>query len=58
MKIDRAVIVATGRDTRFLPVTGSIPKEMLPLVNKPLLSFVLKNPDYNRALRQLLKQLP
>ena len=42
MKIDRAVIVAAGRGTRFLPVTRSIPKEMLPLVNKPLIQYAVE----------------
>ncbi len=42
MKIDKAVIVAAGRGTRFLPVTRSIPKEMLPLVNKPLIQYAVE----------------
>src|SRR4030042_1795066 len=39
MKCRKAVIIAAGRGTRFLPVTRSIPKEMLPLVDRPLIHF-------------------
>ncbi len=36
----KGIIVAAGYGTRFLPVTKTIPKEMLPLVNKPAISFI------------------
>jgi UTP--glucose-1-phosphate uridylyltransferase len=39
MKIKKAVITAAGWGTRFLPVTKSQPKEMLPLVNKPIIQY-------------------
>lgn len=39
MKIRKAVIIAAGYGTRFLPVTRSQPKEMLPLVDKPLIQY-------------------
>ncbi len=39
MKIKKALIAAAGWGTRFLPVTKSQPKEMLPLLNKPLLQY-------------------
>ena len=39
MKIKKAVITAAGWGTRFLPVTKSQPKEMLPLVNKPVIQY-------------------
>jgi UTP--glucose-1-phosphate uridylyltransferase len=39
MKIRKAVIAAAGLGTRFLPMTKSQPKEMLPLVNKPLIQY-------------------
>ena len=35
MKIRKAVIPAAGLGTRVLPATKSIPKEMLPIVDKP-----------------------
>ena len=37
MKVRKAVITAAGRGTRFLPITKAVPKEMLPLVNRPLI---------------------
>lgn len=37
----KGIIVAAGYGTRFLPVTKTIPKEMLPLVNKPSISFII-----------------
>jgi UTP--glucose-1-phosphate uridylyltransferase len=37
----KGVIVAAGYGTRFLPVTKTIPKEMLPLVDKPSISFIV-----------------
>jgi UTP--glucose-1-phosphate uridylyltransferase len=39
MKVRKAVITAAGWGTRFLPVTRSQPKEMLPLVDKPLIQY-------------------
>ena len=39
MKIRKAVIPAAGMGTRFLPATKVMPKEMLPLVDKPLLQY-------------------
>jgi UTP--glucose-1-phosphate uridylyltransferase len=38
----KAVIVTAGYGTRFLPVTKTIPKEMLPLVNRPAIDFVVE----------------
>jgi len=40
MKIRKAVIPAAGMGTRFLPATKTIPKEMFPIVDKPLLMFI------------------
>lgn len=39
LKIRKAVIPAAGMGTRFLPATKVMPKEMLPLVDKPLLQY-------------------
>ena len=41
MKISQAVIPAAGLGTRFLPATKSIPKELIPLVDKPCLHHVV-----------------
>jgi len=40
--VKKAVLPAAGLGTRFLPVTKSIPKEMLPLVDKPAIQFVVE----------------
>ncbi|MGC4048424.1 MAG: UTP--glucose-1-phosphate uridylyltransferase GalU [Paludibaculum sp.] len=42
MKVRKAVIPAAGMGTRFLPATKSMPKEMLPIVDKPVLQFVIE----------------
>ncbi len=39
MKVSKAVITAGGWGTRFLPITKTQPKEMLPLVDKPLIQY-------------------
>jgi UTP--glucose-1-phosphate uridylyltransferase len=38
----KGVILAAGYGTRFLPVTKTIPKEMLPLVEKPSIDFIIQ----------------
>ncbi|MDC4224157.1 MAG: UTP--glucose-1-phosphate uridylyltransferase GalU [Candidatus Manganitrophus sp.] len=40
--ITKAVIPAAGLGTRFLPATKASPKEMLPLVDKPLIQYVVE----------------
>jgi len=40
--ITKAVIPAAGMGTRFLPATKSMPKEMLPIIDKPVLQFVIE----------------
>lgn len=40
-KITKAVIPVAGLGTRFLPITKSVPKEMLPIVDKPTLSYII-----------------
>src|SRR4030043_162780 len=42
MKVRKAVIIAAGWGTRFLPVTRSQPKEMLPLVDRPLIQYAVE----------------
>ncbi|MBI3015358.1 MAG: UTP--glucose-1-phosphate uridylyltransferase GalU [Candidatus Tectomicrobia bacterium] len=42
MGISKAVLPAAGLGTRFLPATKSCPKEMLPLVDKPLIQYVVE----------------
>jgi UTP--glucose-1-phosphate uridylyltransferase len=38
----KGVIVAAGYGTRFLPVTKTIPKEMLPLIDRPAIDFIVE----------------
>ncbi len=42
MKIRKAVFPAAGFGTRFLPVTKSQPKEMLPIVDKPVIQYLVE----------------
>ncbi len=42
MKIRKVVIPAAGFGTRFLPQTKAIPKEMLPIVDKPVIQYVVE----------------
>ena len=42
MKVKKAVIPAAGLGTRLLPNTKSIPKEMLPLVDKPVIQYIVE----------------
>lgn len=41
-KVTKAVIPAAGLGTRFLPFTKSIPKEMLPIVDKPTIQYIIE----------------
>src|SRR5947208_11982568 len=43
MKVKKAVIPAAGLGTRFLPATKSQPKEMLPVVDKPAIQYVVEH---------------
>jgi UTP--glucose-1-phosphate uridylyltransferase len=42
MRVKKAVIPAAGLGTRFLPATKAQPKEMLPIVDKPAIQFVVE----------------
>ncbi len=41
-KVSKAIIPAAGLGTRFLPATKASPKEMLPLVDKPLIQYAVE----------------
>ncbi len=41
-KIRKAVLPAAGFGTRFLPATKAMPKEMLPIVDKPIIQYVVE----------------
>ena len=42
MKVRKAVFPSAGFGTRFLPITKAIPKEMLPVVDKPLIQYSIE----------------
>lgn len=42
MKVRKAIIPAAGLGTRFLPATKAQPKEMLPIVDKPALQYIIE----------------
>ena len=42
MKIRKGVIAAAGYGTRFLPATKTVPKEMLPLIDKPIIQVLVE----------------
>lgn len=43
MKIRKAIIPAAGLGTRFLPATKAMPKEMLPVIDKPIIQYVVED---------------
>lgn len=42
MKVRKAIIPVAGLGTRFLPATKSIPKEMLPIVDRPTIQYIVE----------------
>ena len=52
MKVQKAVLPVAGLGTRMLPATKAIPKEMLPLVDKPLIQYVV-----NEAVAAGIKEI-
>ena len=42
MKVKKAVILAAGLGTRMLPATKSVPKELIPIVDKPALQYLVE----------------
>lgn len=41
-RITKAVIAAAGSGTRFLPATKAIPKEMIPLIDRPIIQYLVE----------------
>ncbi len=42
MRIRKALILAAGYGTRFLPATKAVPKEMLPIVDRPVIQYIVE----------------
>lgn len=41
--ITKAIVTAAGYGTRFLPATKNVPKELLPVLNKPTIHYIVEN---------------
>lgn len=52
-RIRKAVIPAAGLGTRFLPLTKAQPKEMLPVLHKPVIQYVVEE-AYDSGIREIL----
>ncbi|OGD85946.1 UTP--glucose-1-phosphate uridylyltransferase [Candidatus Curtissbacteria bacterium RBG_16_39_7] len=52
-KIRKAIIPAAGFGTRFLPATKAMPKEMLPVVDKPVIQYVVEE-AVNAGINQII----
>ncbi len=53
MQIQKAVFPVGGLGTRFLPATKAIPKEMLPVVDKPLIQYAVEE-AYAAGIREMI----
>ena len=53
MKVRKAIIPAAGLGTRFLPATKAQPKEMLPIVDKPTLQYIIEE-AINSGIEEIL----
>jgi UTP--glucose-1-phosphate uridylyltransferase len=42
LRVRKAVIPAAGFGTRFLPFTKSVPKEMLPVIDRPAIQYIVE----------------
>ena len=40
--IKKAIITAAGFGSRFLPITKTFPKEMLPVIDKPIIQYLVE----------------
>ncbi|HEY5563201.1 MAG TPA: UTP--glucose-1-phosphate uridylyltransferase GalU [Clostridiaceae bacterium] len=53
MKVKKAIIPAAGLGTRFLPATKAQPKEMLPIVDKPTIQYIIEE-AVNSGIEEIL----
>ncbi|AHE62542.1 UTP--glucose-1-phosphate uridylyltransferase [Borrelia parkeri] len=49
----KGIILAAGYGTRFLPITKTIPKEMLPILNKPSIDYIIEE-FTNSGIKEIL----
>ena len=50
MKVRKAVIPAAGLGTRMLPATKTVPKEMLAMVDKPVVQYIIEEKETGRPV--------
>ena len=57
--VRKAVIPAAGLGTRFLPATKATPKEMLPIVDKPTIQYIVEEAvaEYSFGFEPLDRQI-
>ncbi len=53
MKVRKAVIPIAGMGTRFLPITKALPKEMLPIIDRPILDYIVEE-AYESGIEEIL----
>ena len=53
MKVEKAIFPVAGLGTRFLPATKAQPKEMLPVVDKPLIQYAVEE-AYAAGVREMI----
>lgn len=53
MSVKKIVIPVAGRGTRFLPATKQIPKEMIPIINIPMINYVVDE-AVNSGVEQII----
>lgn len=53
MKIETAVIPVAGKGTRFLPATKQIPKEMIPIIDRPMIHYAVEE-AVNSGIKQII----
>ncbi len=42
-ELSKAIVLAAGFGTRFLPQTKAVPKEMMPLLDKPVIQYIVED---------------
>jgi len=52
-EIKKAIIPVAGKGTRFLPATKQIPKEMLPIINRPMIEYAVEE-AINSGIEQII----
>lgn len=53
MKVTKGVIAAAGLGTRFLPATKALPKELIPIIDKPILQYTVEE-FYDAGIRTII----